>query len=109
MNYIPNLYNGLRGSYHGADLAFFFGTIDKMNIDITDENKRATVLIQKDWLEFVRSGKIDGRPLFNEKGEIIEYDKEIRAIPFPHEKLIHQVQNSGIGDRLRKEYINNRS
>lgn len=109
MNYIPNLYNGLRGSYHGAELAFFFGTIDKMNIDITDENKRATALIQKDWLEFVRSGKIYGRPLFNEKGEITEYDKEIRAIPFPHAKLIHQVQSSGIGDRLSKEYINNRS
>ena len=108
MNYVPNLYNGLRGSYHGAELAIFFGTIDKMNIDITDENKRATVLIQKDWIEFVRTGKIDGRPIFNEKGEITEYDREIRGIPFPHANLIHQVQSSGIGDRLRKEYISNR-
>ena len=66
MNYIPNLYNGLRGSYHGAELAFFFGTIDNMNIHITDENKAAVIAIQKDWIQFIKFGKIEGHPLFNE-------------------------------------------
>ncbi|ERK60021.1 hypothetical protein HMPREF1983_00375, partial [Gemella bergeri ATCC 700627] len=108
MNYVPNLYNGLRGSYHGAELAFFFGTIDKMNIQITDENRRAVISIQKDWIEFIKSGKIEGRPLFNETDKIILYDKEIKAVPFPHADLIHRTQNSGIADKLRKEYISNR-
>ncbi|EPF31909.1 hypothetical protein HMPREF9194_02264 [Treponema maltophilum ATCC 51939] len=72
MNYIPNLYNGLRGSYHGAELAFFFGTIDNMNIHITDENKAAVIAIQKDWIQFIKFGKIEGRPLFNKTGKITE-------------------------------------
>lgn len=108
MNYIPNLYNGLRGSYHGAELAFFFGTIDNMNIHITDENKAAVIAIQKDWIQFIKFGKIEGRPLFNETGKITEYDKDIKTIPFPHANLIHHIQKSGIADKLRKEYIQNR-
>ena len=108
MNYIPHLYNGLRGSYHGAELAFFFGTIDKMNIPITDENRKAVISIQKDWIEFIRTGKMKDRTLFNETGKITEYDKDIRTIPFPHAHLIHHIQNSGIADKLRKEYIRNR-
>ena len=108
MNYIPNLYNGLRGSYHGAELAFFFGTIDNMNIHITDENKAAVIAIQKDWIQFIKFGKIEGRPLFNETGKITEYDKDIKTIPFPHTNLIHHIQKSGIADKLRKEYIQNR-
>ncbi|AXI26815.1 carboxylesterase [Gemella sp. ND 6198] len=108
MNYVPNLYNGLRGSCHGAELAFFFGTIDKMNIQITDENRRAVMSIQKDWTEFIKSGKIADRPLFNETDKIIQYDKDIKAVPFPHVDLIHRTQNSGIADKLRKEYISNR-
>ena len=108
MNYIPNLYNGLRGSYHGAELAFFFGTIDNMNIHITDENKAAVIAIQKDWIQFIKFGKIEGRPLFNETGKITEYDKDIKIIPFPHTNLIHHIQKSGIADKLRKEYIQNR-
>lgn len=105
MNYIPNLYNGLRGSYHGAELAFFFGTIDNMNIHITDENKAAVIAIQKDWIQFIKFGKIEGRPLFNETGKITEYDKDIKTIPFPHANLIHHIQKSGIANKLRKEYI----
>ena len=108
MNYIPNLYNGLRGSYHGAELAFFFGTIDNMNIHITDENKAAVIAIQKDWIQFIKFGKIEGRPLFNGTGKITEYDKDIKTIPFPHANLIHHIQKSGIADKLRKEYIQNR-
>ena len=108
MNYIPDLYNGLRGSYHGAELAFFFVTIDNMNIHITDENKAAVIAIQKDWIQFIKFGKIEGRPLFNETGKITEYDKDIKTIPFPHANLIHHIQKSGIADKLRKEYIQNR-
>ena len=108
MNYIPTLYNGLRGSYHGEELAFFFGTIDNMNIHITDENKAAVIAIQKDWIQFIKFGKIEGRPLFNETGKITEYDKDIKTIPFPHANLIHHIQKSGIADKLRKEYIQNR-
>lgn len=108
MNYVPNLYNGLRGSYHGAELAFFFGTIDKMNIEITDEDRKATASLQKDWIEFIKYGKIEGRSLFNETGEITEYDKAIRSIPFPQADLIHLIQKSDIADKLRKEYISNR-
>ncbi|UTY29489.1 hypothetical protein [Treponema putidum] len=82
--------------------------IDKMNIPVTDENKAAVSTIQKDWIQFIKFGKIDGCPLFNGTGEITEYDKEIKNIPFPHENLIHHIQKSGIADKLRKEYIQNR-
>ena len=79
-----------------------------MNIPITDGNKAAVSAIQKDWIQFIKFGKIDGRPFFNGTGEITEYDKELKTIPFLHTNLIHHIQKSGIADKLRKEYIHNR-
>ena len=108
LNHVPNLYNGLRGSYHGAELAFFFGNLDKMNIKISEENRKASLEIQKDWIEFIKTGKMKLRPKFNDCGEITEYDSAIRAISFPHEELIHKLKDSGIMEKTRKSYIEKR-
>lgn len=34
-----------------------------MNIPITDENRKAVISIQKDWIEFIRTGKMKDRTL----------------------------------------------
>lgn len=109
LNEVPNLYDGLRRAYHGAELAFFFGNLDKMNIEISEENKRARDLIQKDWLDFVKRGKIEGRVLFNEKKEISLYEnQEVTTIRFPQADLIDDLYESGIFEIERADYIDKR-
>ena len=109
LNEVPNLYDGLRGAYHGAELAFFFGNLDKMNIEISEENKRARDLIQKDWLDFVKRGKIEGRVLFNEKKEISLYEnQEVTTIRFPQADLIDDLYESGIFEKEMADYIDKR-
>ena len=88
LNFVPDLYRGRRGSYHGAELAYFFDNFDKMNIPYTDKNRQETEILQKDWLQFVRTGTIEGRERYDETGHITNYDAEITGIPFPKEDLL---------------------
>jgi para-nitrobenzyl esterase len=107
-NYVPNLYNGLRGSYHGAEIAMFFNNLDKMNIRITEKNRVEVEIIQRDWLSFVKTGKIPNRPLFNENSKITVYDEQIETMPFPHANLIEQLNHTDIYKKLFGEYLKNR-
>lgn len=108
LNYEPNINDRKPGSYHGAELVYFFDNMDKMNTEITEEDKNAVINSQKDFIEFIKTGKIEKFQTYNESGKIIEYDKEVKEINFPHEELIKEIINSGIADKVREDYINNR-
>lgn len=105
MHYAPDLYKKLRGSYHGAELALFFDNMDKMNIPIPEENKLQTRILQKDWLEFIKTGVIPNRPRFDETGLITDYDDEITSVPFPNKDLIEKVNDAGLCERARCSYL----
>lgn len=105
LNFVPDLYGGLRGSYHGAELAYFFDNFDKMGIPLTEKNRRETAILQKDWLAFVREGDIPGRPRFDKSSLITSYDREVTAIPFPKAELLDELEGSGIFERTWREYL----
>ena len=102
---MPDLYDGLRGSYHGAELAYFFDNFDKMNIPYTKKNKMETAIIQKDWLQFVRNGVIEGRERYDETEHITNYDSDIKSIRFPKEELLKKLSDSDIFEKVRRSYI----
>ncbi|MED5966370.1 carboxylesterase family protein [Streptococcus anginosus] len=108
LNYAPNICERRLGAYHGAELVYFFDNMDKMNVEITKEDRENIINSQMDFVEFIKTGKISNFNTYNENGQIIEYDKVKRQIDFPHKELVRKVIKSGIADRLRKEYISNR-
>ena len=64
MNFVPNIWNGLRGAYHCAELPFIFGTIQDIGRSVTEENRLQMDILQNDWLSFIRDGVIPGREIF---------------------------------------------
>ena len=105
LHYVPTLYDGLRGSYHGAELALFFDNMDKMGIPIPDKNKEQTRVLQQDWLCFIKTGEIPGRERFDQLGNITDYDDQITSVPFPKKDLIEEVNEAGLCRRAREGYI----
>ena len=105
LNYVPDLYDGLRGSYHGAELVYFFDNFDKMNIPYTDKNRKETDIIQDDWLQFVKSGRIAGRSRYDETGLITNYAAKIDDIPFPKATLLEKMSETDVFDKARRSYI----
>ena len=109
MNYAPYLFKGLRGAYHGAELAFFFDNMHCLNIPKTKENEAAVRIMQSDLTEFVKSGKLKNRPNFRTTHRITEYDDNaVQEIAFPHEDLLLSLRKSGLDDAARASYIQNR-
>ncbi|MFV0528356.1 MAG: carboxylesterase family protein [Lachnospiraceae bacterium] len=106
--YVPNLYHGLRGAYHGAEIAMFFNNLDKMKIEITEQNRKEVRTLQKDWLSFVKTGQIPNRPLFDERQEITLYDAGTRTIPFPHASLLAKVSDTNLYEKAFGDYLKNR-
>ena len=102
---VPALYGGLRGSYHGAELALFFDNMDKMNIPVPEKNKEQTRILQKDWLAFVKTGRIPERERFDKTERIADYDETITSIPFPLADLIDEVNEAGLCREAREGYL----
>lgn len=109
MNFVPNLWNGLRGSYHCADLLYIFGMVDEVVKNNKEDNLKEMELIQKDWIEFIKKGSISNRQAFNESGKITLYqDLEARPIDFPHRDLIEKLQDSGLFKKIMESFMTNR-
>ncbi len=108
LNYAPNIDYRKPGAYHGAELVYFFANMDKLNTAISDEDEKNVKNVQADFVEFIKTGKIAKYATYNATGKIIEYGKEISQIEFPHKEIIKDVLSSGIADKVRNEYINNR-
>lgn len=106
MNYVPNLYGGLRGAYHGAELALFFDNLDKMNIEISDDNKKQVERLQRDWLSFIRTGSIpDAKPYKDSKKIIIYEGTSSRMAEFPHAELLERMGETGLTTQMMKNYL----
>ncbi|HHW94623.1 MAG TPA: carboxylesterase family protein [Mogibacterium sp.] len=109
MNFVPNIWNGMRGAYHCAELPFFFGTIQNMDYSITNENIIQMEIIQNDWLAFIKEGKIPGREPFEERERIILYEgTEAKLIDFPERKIIEDLQDSGLFKKILKSFMKGR-
>lgn len=109
MNFVPNAWNGLRGSYHCAELPFIFGTIQDMDYPVTTENLHQMKIIQNDWIAFIKNGIIPGRAPFNEKGKIALYEKtEVHPTDFPQRKVIESLQDTGVFAKIQKSFMRGR-
>ncbi len=108
-NCAPDLYKGLRGAYHGAEIAMFFDNMDKMNINIRESDLNAIERLQTDWLAFIKDGVIVNREIFNKNNRITCYDNEkATTVDFPHKKLIEGLCNKDVFSRVIDRYLKNR-
>ena len=109
MNFVPNVWGGLRGSYHCAELPFIFGTIQDMDYPVTAENLRQMEIIQNDWLAFIKEGKIPGREPFGVNGKIALYEKtNVSQIDFPQREMIESLKDTGLFTKIQKAFMGGR-
>ena len=110
MNYVPAVWNGLRGSYHCAELPFFFGTIrDMKDTPVTEENLKQAEVLQDDWIHFMKTGELSGGEAFGISEKIRIYDGSGYADrPFPQKEEIREVYDSDLFDRLQKDFMRGR-
>ncbi len=109
MGYVPNLYHGLRGAYHGAEVALFFDNLDKMNIEITPENRKQAQKLQEDWIAFLRTGEVPGLSPFREGGKILSYEKTASdVIEFPHASLMELLDTTEIPEKMMNHFLSKR-
>lgn len=106
MSYVPDIFDGIRGAYHGAELAMFFGNYEKMKISLTEKNKYEMEKLQTDWLSFIRSGTIPNRKYYNtETKQIIHYKNEPEMISFPHADIVEKVSKLDSYEILFKKFF----
>ncbi len=109
MNFVPNVWGGLRGAYHCAELPFVFGTIEDTDYKPSGENLRQTEILQKDWVEFIKTGEISGREKFSENGRIILYEgARTEMIGFPMRELLEEAQKTDLLDRIQSAFMKGR-
>ncbi len=109
LNYVPNLYGGLRGAYHGAEVALFFDNMDKMRIVPTKENRAQTARLQEDWIAFMRSGKIPSASPYQDGGKIISYDGSGAAVvDFPHAAFLSAIGRTNLPNHVRDRFLTRR-
>lgn len=109
MNFIPNAWNGLRGSYHCAELPFIFGTIQDMDYKVTSENLQQMEIMQNDWIAFMKNGIILGHDFFGNNGKIMLYENTgANLIDFPQREIIESLQGTGIFSKIQKSFMRGR-
>ena len=109
MNFMPNIWNGLRGAYHCAELPFIFGTIKDVDYTVTPENIKQTEILQNDWVAFIKQGIVPGRDIFGDTGKITLYEStQALSIDFPQRKTIESLQDTGIFTKISKNFMQGR-
>ena len=109
MNFVPNVWNGLRGAYHCAELPFIFGTIKDVDYTVTPENIKQTEILQNDWAAFIKQGIVPGRDIFGDTGKITLYEStQALSIDFPQRKTIESLQDTGIFTKISKNFMQGR-
>ena len=108
---VPKVYGGRPGSYHGAEIAFFFGNLDRMRIPITEEDAAVAGAVQRDWLAFIRDGAIPGRPAFD-RGDprLTRYraDGAVETVAFPHADLLGDLEGTDLAASVVDSYMRRR-
>ena len=92
MNYVPGIWNGMRGAYHCAELPLFFGTVREIP-DIPkaamERNLRQSEVLQNDWIAFMKTGALPGGEAFAVSEQIRIYDGTgYEDRPFPQKEEI---------------------
>lgn len=108
---VPKVYGGRPGSYHGAEVAFFFNTLDRMRIRVPDQDRALVRALQRDWLAFVREGAIPGAPAFDPADPRItayHQDGTVATAPFPHAGLLRDLEGTDLSDRVIGAYLRRR-
>ncbi|HHU96403.1 MAG TPA: carboxylesterase family protein [Petrimonas sp.] len=106
MNFVPNIWNGKRGAYHCAEFPFIFETLHDINMTVTEKNLRQSKIIQSDWLEFIKNGRIPGRETFGENGKITLYENtEATMINFPYRDIIEKIEDSGVFTKILNSFL----
>ena len=108
---VPRVYGGRPGSYHGAEVVFLFGTLDRMRVPVTAENRAVVERVQRDWLAFMRNGEIPDRPVFEpESSRITRYcdDGGVRTAAFPHAGLLRSLEGTGLSTDVVNAYMRRR-
>lgn len=109
MNFVPNIWNGLRGAYHCAELPFIFGTIKDVDYTVTPENIKQMEILQNDWVAFIKQGIVLGRDIFGDTGKITLYEStQALSIDFPQRKIIESLQDTGIFTKISKNFMQGR-
>lgn len=109
MNFVPNIWNGLRGAYHCAELPFIFGTIQDIGQKPTEKNLLQMEILQNDWIAFMKTGTIPNREPFGENGKITLYeDKETKLIDFPQRAIIEELMDTDLFTRIMKSFMRGR-
>ena len=109
MNFVPNAWRGLRKAYHCAELPFIFGTIEDTDYKPSRENLLQTEILQKDWIEFIKTGGISGREKFSENGRITLYEgTSAEMVDFPIRELIEEAQKTDLLDRIQSAFMKGR-
>lgn len=109
MNFIPNIWNGLRGAYHCAELPFIFGTIRDIVKPITEENKLQMNIMQGDWIAFIKDGVIPKREHFGVGEKITLYEGlDGRMVEFPQREIIEELQGTGLFSKIMLSFMRSR-
>ncbi len=106
--YIPQLYHGLRGAFHGAEVAMFFDNLDRLNVPINDENNFGITTIQQDWLSFLYEGVIRERSYFDSEDTITHYRGQPKDIDFPHADLLRDLEGNDLANQLFNTFMRHR-
>jgi len=105
MNFVPNIWNGLRGAYHCAELPFIFGTIRDIGRSATEENLAQMEIIQNDWIAFMKEGSVPGREAFGENGKISLYEgRKARLVDFPQRKIVESLRDSALFPKIQTSF-----
>lgn len=106
LHYVPHLYGGRRGAYHGAEVALFFDNLDKMKIKISEENRRQSRKLQEDWLAFLQYGQIPAADTYNRSGQIISYRGTTAYMSdFPHAALLNEIGESQLPAMMMENFL----
>ena len=100
--YVPNqpelvAYPGGRrgmGAYHSGDLAYTFGTLDRVGLGWNDWDRTLSNTLMNYWINFARTGDPNGAglphwPAYQATEDLVlEFGEDIAAIPHPRAKLL---------------------
>ncbi|MGI6690800.1 MAG: carboxylesterase family protein [Christensenellales bacterium] len=106
MNFVPNIWNGLRGAYHCAELPLIFGTIQDICKKPTEKNLLQMEIMQNDWIAFMQTGSIPGREPFGENGKITFYEERgAKPIDFPQQTIIEELLDTDLFTKIMKSFM----
>lgn len=82
------------GAYHSGDLAYTFGTLDRVGLGWNDWDRTLSNTLMSYWINFARTGDPNGADLPHwpryqaTEDLVLEFGENIAAVPHPRAKLL---------------------